>query len=133
MQSQGSYVPLYKQFRTTKPERNWCSNQLLVDESYWTLDRCIKEASQFLSRDQWQQKSPISYSKAIKRGWLTKCTTHIKGFQKKPAVPPIWTLDRCIEAGKQCQRKSEFKRRFSYAYERARLKGWLEVCCAHMP
>jgi hypothetical protein len=132
MQSQSNRIPLYKQFRTTTPERSWCRSQLQVEESYWTLEHCIEEASQFSSREQWEQESPVSYSKAIKRGWLTKCTTHIKGFQKKPAVPAIWTLEKCIEASRQCQKRSEFKKRFHYAYERARLKGWLDICCEHM-
>jgi len=132
MQQQSNQIPLYKTFRTTNPTRNWCTNQSLVEESYWTLDRCIEEASHFSTREQWEKESPVSYRKAIKRGWLTKCTTHITGFHRKPAVPATWTLGRCIEAGRQCQKRSEFKKRFHYAYERARLKGWLDTCCAHM-
>ncbi|APC05637.1 hypothetical protein AOC10_03335 [Polynucleobacter asymbioticus] len=132
MQLQGNQTPLYKRFRTTTPERSWCINQVQTQESYWTLERCMEEASQFPLREQWERESPISYSRAIKRGWLTKCTTHIKGFQKKPAVPAKWTLDRCIETARQCKKRSEFKKRFHYAYERARLKGWLDICCSHM-
>ena len=132
MQSQINHIPLYKQFRTTTPERTWCRNDSLTDECYWTLERCIQEASHFPTREQWEKESPMSYGKAIKRGWLTKCTTHIKGFQKKPAVPATWTLERCIQAAKECKKRSEFKKKFHYVYERARLKGWLEICCAHM-
>lgn len=132
MQAQISQVPLYKQFRTSIPARSWCLNQSVIEESYWTLERCIAEASHFSTREQWEIESPVSYSKAIKRGWLTKCTTHIKGFRRKPAVPAKWTLERCAEAGRQCQKRTEFKKRFHYAYELARLKGWLDICCAHM-
>lgn len=132
MQSQSNHTPLYKQFRTSIPVRSWCTREFQVEESYWTLERCVEEASQFSSREQWEKESPVSYSKAIKRGWLTKCTTHIKGFQRKAGVPATWTLEKCIEAGKQCQKRTEFKKRFHYAYERARLKGWLDICCEHM-
>ena len=132
MQVQSTQVPIYKQFRTTTPVRSWCVTQPLTEESYWTLERCMEEASHHSTREQWEKESPVSYSKAIKRGWLTKCATHIKGFQRKPAVPAKWTLERCVEAGAQCQKRTEFKKRFHYAYERARLKGWLDVCCAHM-
>ncbi len=132
MQAQISQVSPYKQFRTTIPVRSWCLNQSVVEESYWTLERCITEASHFSTREQWERESPISYSKAIKRGWLTKCTTHIKGFRRKPSVPATWTLERCIEVGRQCQKRAEFKKRFHYAYELARLKVWLDICCAHM-
>ena len=132
MQAQISQVPLYKQFRTAIPVRNWCLNQSVMDESYWTLERCIEEASHFPTREDWERSSPVSYQKAIKRGWLTKCTSHIKGFRRKPAVPAIWNLGRCIEAGKQCNKRTEFKKKFHYAYELARSKGWLDICCAHM-
>ena len=126
---QSSFI---KSFRSNFPVRNWCINQSVVEESYWTLERCIEEASHFPTRDEWEKKSPVSYTKAIKRGWLTKCTAHIKGFKRRPAIPPIWTLERCIEAGRQCQKRSEFKKKFHYGYEKARLNGWLDICCAHM-
>jgi hypothetical protein len=132
MQAKSNQIPLFKFLRTNAPVRNWCLNQSVMEESYWTLERCIEEASDFPTREKWEQESPVSYSKAIKRGWLTKCTTHIKGFKRKPAVPATWTLERCIEAGRRCQKRTEFKRRFNYGYERARLMGWLDVCCAHM-
>ena len=132
MQAQSNQVPFHKLFRTTTPVRNWCLNQSVMDEGYWTLERCIAEASHFQTRDEWEKESPVSYGKAIKRGWLTKCTTHIKGFRKKPTVPAKWTMEKCVEVGRQCQKRAEFKKRFHYAYERARLQGWLDVCCAHM-
>lgn len=132
MQSQSYQIPPYKQFRTTKPERSWCTNQSLVGGSYWTLERCIETAKQYPTREQWEKESPTSYQKALKRGWLTKCAAHIKGFKRKATVPTKWTLERCIEAAKECKTRIEFKKRFDYPYEKARLNGWLDVCCAHM-
>ena len=132
MQAQISQVPLYKQFRTTTPVRNWCLNQSVVEESYWTLERCIEEASHFPTREDWENKSPVSYKKAIKRGWLTRCASHIKRFKRKSTVPAAWTLEGCIEVGRQCKTRTEFKKRFHYPYEKARLNGWLSICCAHM-
>ena len=132
MQVQDTQAPLYKLLRTTKPVRNWCLRESLVEESYWSLERCIEEASSFPTREQWQKASPVSYSKAIKRGWLTKCTTHIKDFRRKPAVPAKWNLEKCIEAGENCKSRAEFKEKFHYPYEKARLNGWLNQCCEHM-
>lgn len=129
---QNTQVPLFKSLRTNYPVRNWCLNQSIAEESYWTLERCIEEASHFPTREQWEKESPVSYTKAIKRGWLTKCTAHIKGFKRKPAVPAVWTLEQCIEMGKQCKTRTEFKKRFHYPYEKARLNSWLDICCAHM-
>ena len=132
MQAQISQVPLDNQLRTTAPVRSWCSSQSGVEESYWTLERCIEEASHFPTRSEWEKKSPVSYTKAMKRGWLTKCTTHIKDFKRKPAIPATWTLEGCIEVGRRCKTRTEFKKRFHYPYEKARLNGWLDICCAHM-
>ena len=132
MQSQITQNQAYKALKSNVPVRNWCVSNQILDERYWTLERCIQEASCFPSRDRWEKESPVSYQKAIKRKWLTKCTTHIEGFRRKSGPASIWTLERCIEAGRACQKRSEFKRRFNYVYERARLKGWLDACCAHM-
>ena len=132
MVSQNIYTESYKAFRSHTPVRTWCLPQESFNDSYWTLELCIKEAKKYQSRDAWEQGSPISYQKAIKRGWLIKCTTHIKNFRRKPATPPIWTLDECIGVGRQCKTRSEFKKRFHYPYEKARLNGWLDICCAHM-
>ena len=132
MRSENIQSSFIKSFRSHFPVRNWCLNQSIVEESYWTLDRCIEEAAHFPSRELWEKESPVSYTKAIKRGWLTKCTTHIKNFKRKPAVPAIWTLEQCIDTGRQCKTRTEFKKRFHYPYEKARQNGWLEICCAHM-
>lgn len=132
MQSQSYHIPLYKQFRTTKPERSWCINQDQATEYNWTLERCIDAAKQFSTREQWEKECPASYQKAMKRGWLIKCTAHIKGFKRKPPVPATLTLERCIEKGRQCKTRTEFKKRFQYPYEKARLNGWLDICCTHM-
>lgn len=126
---QSSFI---KSFRSSTPIRTWCTNLALLDDSCWTLELRIKEASKFNSRENWEKSSPISYKKAIARGWLTKCTTHIKDFQRKPAVPSRWTLERCLEVAKLCQRRAEFKEKFHYPYEKARLNGLLDICCAHM-
>lgn len=132
MQSQSNRTPFYKQLRITTPERNWCINQSWTEEGCWTLERCIAESSHFLSREEWERESPVSYRKAIRRGWLTKCTAHIKDFKRKATVPAKWTLKLCLEAGNQCKTRTEFKKRFKYPYEKARLNGWLDICCAHM-
>lgn len=132
MHSENIQSSFIKSFRSNFPVRSWCLSQSLSDDGYWTLDLCKEEAAKYQTRDDWEQGSPVSYQKAINRGWLIKCTAHIVGFRRKPAVPAIWTLERCVETAKQCQRRAEFKERFHYPYEKARLNGWLDICCAHM-
>ena len=125
-------IEYFRSFRTQSPIRTWCSPNAFVDDSCWTLELCIEEARKYQSREEWEKQSPISYKKAIKRGWLTKCAIHIKDFRRKPTTTAVWTLKRCHEAAKQCQKRAEFKERFHYPYEKARLNGWLDICCAHM-
>ena len=132
MHSENIQSSFIKSLRSNFPVRSWCSSPSLSDDGYWTLDLCKEEAAKYQTRDDWEQGSPVSYQKAINRGWLIKCTAHIVGFRRKPAVPAIWTLERCVETAKQCQRRAEFKERFHYPYEKARLNGWLDICCAHM-
>ena len=121
-----------RSLRSHFPVRTWCSYASLADDGYWTLDLCKEEAAKYRTRDEWEKESPASYRKAINRGWLTKCTAHIVGFKRNPATPAIWTLERCKEAAKQCQKRAEFKKRFHYPYEKARQNGWLDICCKHM-
>lgn len=132
MLSQNIQSSFIKSFRSNYPTRTWCINQSISDESYWTLPLCLAEAKKYRTRDEWERSSPISYQKAINRGWLIKCTAHIVGFKRRSTVPVIWTLERCIEMAKQCQKRAEFKERFHYPYEKARKNGWLDICCAHM-
>lgn len=132
MISQNIQSNFIKSFRSHTPVRTWCIDQTRSEDSYWTLMLCMEEATKYQSREEWEQKSPISYQKAIKRGWLTKCTSHLKDFRRKPSVPAMWTLERCIETAKQCSKRAEFKEKFHYPYEKARLNGWLDICCAHM-
>lgn len=35
MQVQDTQAPFHKLLRTTKPVRNWCLRESLVEESYW--------------------------------------------------------------------------------------------------
>lgn len=132
MRSENIQSSFIKSFRSNYPIRTWCSSQSLADDTDWTFELCKAEAERYQTREDWEKGSPISYQKAINRGWLTKCTTHIIGFKRKPTVPVTWTLERCAETAKKCQRRSEFKERFHYPYEKARLNGWLEACCAQM-
>lgn len=134
--NQNRSVHTYQAFKSATPVRNWCGNQniseLPTDERYWSLDLCIKEAARFSSRQEWEQKSPISYKKAIKRGWLTKCTVHIANFKRKPTVPEVWTYEICRNLAKKCTTRTQFKKMFSYPYEKCRKNGWLDMCCSHM-
>lgn len=119
-------------FQPTPPVRSWVFNNLQTLESYWSLELCIEEAAKYKNRAEWEQSSPISYFKAIKRGWLTKCMKHDPSFRRKPSMPETWTFEKCIILAKTCKSRKEFKTTFSYPYEKARLKGWLDVCCSHM-
>mgnify|MGYP000105405183 FL=1 len=132
MRSENIQSSFIKSFRSHIPVRTWCTNEKAVDDAYWTFDLCKAEASRYLSSEEWAKGSPASYKKAMINCWITKCTAHISNFRRPPAAQSVWTLAKCLEVGRQCKSRSEFKKRFHYPYEKARLNGWLEICCAHM-
>ena len=61
---------------------------------HWTKARCLKDASGFCYRFQWQQESPSAYSAAKKKGWLDECCAHMVSpdvhFSSDNNVVYIW-------------------------------------------
>lgn len=107
----------------------------VTEVSYYKLnskDQPPHDDNGKLRYSEWDGCVPMSVSFATLDRTLTKCTTHIIGFKRKPAVPAKWNLEKCIEAGKNFKSRAEFKKKFHYPYEKARLNGWLNQCCVHM-
>lgn len=121
-----------QKFRAISPVRNWCSNEAVANEAYWSLGLCIKEAAQYASREEWERSSPVSYTKAVRRGWLAKCLGHVPGPYRRATTPTFWTFEKCCEVSRVYRKRSEFRMANRYAYEKARLMGWLDICCSHM-
>ena len=130
MRSAGSYQAGFK--------KNWieeCSSHMgrqLHKKNHWTLAACIEDARQYMTKSEWQQAKRSGYSVAAKNGWIEKCTAHMKPDGRKTVGQRLWTKEKCVGLAKTCHSRSEFKKASGSAYLRARVKGWLDECCAHM-
>lgn len=50
--------------------------------------------------------------------------------ERKPAG--FWIREECFKAALNCGSRSEFKRRYSHAWDLCRKNGWLDEACKHM-
>ena len=128
--SAGSYQAAFK--------KGWldeCSGHMhrqLHKKNHWGLKNCLEDAKQFKTKSEWQQAKRSGYSIAAKNGWLEQCTAHMELDGRKTVGQRLWTKEKCIELAKTCNSRAEFKKASGSAYLRARVKGWLDECCAHM-
>ncbi len=104
----------------------------LFSRNHWTLDRCIEDARKYQTKTQWASAKRSGYTIASRNGWLEQCTSHMNADMRKVGVQRVWTREKCLALAKSCSSRAEFKRASGSAYQRARVKGWLEECCAHM-
>ena len=128
--SAGSYQAAFK-----KGWLNECSghmNRLLHKKNHWTLAACIADALKYKTKYEWQQATRSGYSIAAKNKWIEKCTAHMEPDGRKTVGQRLWTKEKCMELAKACNSRAEFKKASGSAYLRARVKGWLDECCAHM-
>jgi hypothetical protein len=92
----------------------------------------MQDAMQYKTKSEWCSAKRSGYSIASKNGWLEQCTAHMNQDMRKIGVQRVWTFEKCLELARSCSSRAEFKRASGSAYHRARVKGWLEECCAHM-
>jgi len=104
----------------------------LHKRGYWTLEACIDQAKQFTNKSDWSNAPRSGYSIAAKNGWLDLCTAHMPADKRLIPRQRVWTLEKCLELAKTCSTKAGFKKKSASAYQRARVRGWLDQCCAHM-
>ncbi|MHA2689441.1 hypothetical protein [Vibrio harveyi] len=92
----------------------------------WTLDACIKSASEFKTRTAWQEGCSGAYFAAHRNGWMKKCCQHMRSARAK------WTLKICKGSASYFSTKKDWLRCCRGAYNAAHRNGWLVECCSHM-
>jgi hypothetical protein len=100
-----------------------------MPKGYWTLERCEEEASKFTTIIEWANRSASSYRKALSKGWLDTCTSHMQNSRRKNGY---WTLQRCKDDAKKFKHKVDWQRSSGSAYNKATKNGWIKDCCEHM-
>jgi len=97
---------------------------------YWNnLENCKSEAQKYITKNEWQKSSSVSYSWACKNSWLNECTSHMKS-ERKPNR--YWTLELCKEEAIKYKTKVEWRLSNRASFSKANKEGWLAVCCEHM-
>jgi very-short-patch-repair endonuclease len=84
---------------------------LLKSLGTYTKEQVLADARKYESYPEWRKNSPV-FQIAIKNGWLEECKAHmLSEFEVRSKGKLIWTK----------------------AYTRARVNGWLDDICSHMP
>jgi hypothetical protein len=96
---------------------------------YWTLERCMEDASQYRSRSEWLSGSASAHQIAKRNGWLERCCKHMSRLIRPKGY---WTLERCIEDAAPFSKRTDWKRLSGAGYDAAKKRGWLDKCCVHM-
>jgi len=99
-------------------------------QGYWTKERCMADAKKYKFRKQWTDGSPAGANAAHKGGWYEECCAHM-GEQRKPQG--YWTKERCIADARKHKTRSQWHKSKGAAAVIAKVNGWYEECCAHMP
>lgn len=97
---------------------------------FWTKDLCVAEALKYQSRSEFQKKSSSVYGRAHKEGWLDDICSHMDIGKPNRRYS---TKASCAAEAIKYQSRSEFKTCCGLAYNNARVNGWLDEICKHMP
>ncbi len=100
---------------------------------YWTLERCMEDASKHGTKAGWRNSDGGGYDAARRKGWLDQCSKHmLSTAESKRAAHLVWTLDKCLEDAARFKSPAEWSRQSGGAYSSAQRNGWLDKCQAHM-
>ena len=97
--------------------------------NYWNKERCMQDAAQYTTRNEWLTKSPGPYKKAWKNDWLKDCTAHMSISSNRKGVK---TKEQCMAEAKKYQSKIEWRKANKSFYHYAYKTEWFDECCAHM-
>ena len=95
-----------------------------------TFEECVQAASNCSSRREFQEKHPSIYARSVTMGWHSQVCQHMEYI--KPGIKP-YTKEECKDEAKKYNRRCDFMRKSSGHYARARMEGWLDEICTHMP
>jgi len=94
----------------------------------WNYDNCKKEALKYITINDFRLSNPSAYNSVKRNNWDKDIFSHMK-VTKKPSG--YYTLEKCIEIGKDCKSISDMSKRYSTACRKIYQNGWAEVVKAH--
>ena len=96
---------------------------------YWTKERCIESARRFNTRSEWYDGCQSSSTAARRNGWIEECCAHM---DRKIKPTGYWSKERCMNEALKFNGRWDWQKGNASSYRQAKVKGWLEECCAHM-
>lgn len=90
----------------------------------WTIEICENDALKYKTRNEYSTKSHNSYIAAHRHGWLDEICAHMK---PKRNPPNYWTYEKCKEVVSYSSNKTEFFKKYSGAYDKARDNNWIHL------
>ena len=102
----------------------------LGGKAVWTIESCREEASKFDTRGDFATHATRAYNAAWEKGWLDEICAHMP--KRKPRRMMKWTLEKVQSEASKYNRRVDFVRGSSGAYQCAWKRGWLDSVCQHM-
>lgn len=97
----------------------------------WTIGAAKAQAMLFERKVDWVYAKKSAYHWARKNGHLPECTVHAP--VRVASRERFWTLERCKEDAAKYETRTKWQYGAGGGYQAARVKGWVEACCQHMP
>ncbi len=102
-----------------------CKHMKLL-KTYWSKEKCIKEAKRYKTRKDFGKKSGGAYNYALKHGFIDEACSHMSVNFKS------WTVETCKIEAKKYLYRHDFEKGSRSAYEFAKKRGLLSEVCSHM-
>ena len=88
----------------------------------WHKKTCYEAAKKCQTKFEFQKKYGTAYQKSLKNGWLKDYTWFIEIRKQKG----FWDYNTCKDKASLCNSRSEFQKKYPYAYKKSLKNGWLD-------
>jgi predicted GIY-YIG superfamily endonuclease len=99
------------------------------DVLYWTKEKCLTEGLKFKYRSDFNLHSKGAYCSARYNDWLPEIYSHMIELQKPNNY---WTYENCKQEALKYNTRTEFRKKCSWGYIKAKRNNWLDEICQHM-
>ena len=96
-----------------------------IDTSKFTIEDCIKDASKYLTKTDWERNSHSIYNYSKRKNWLNEC------LKKTGKVKIDLTLEDCIKEASKYKYQYEWIKNDHTSFNIAKKNNWLDECCKH--
>lgn len=95
----------------------------------YNKDYCVNEALKYNNRTDFHKNSSAVYNIARINNWLNDICSHMTEIIKPNYY---WNYNKCANEALKYNKRVDFRKKSSGAYNAARINGWLDDICLHM-